>query len=222
MADPGATWQAEVVDALEALGHAFEDHVAATEPRPLRRDAREVPAPALQGQPHLREEGDHGPRSPEGSTRLAGPAGGRGSSGCHARWTAPHGRIVKHRQHGADLVWNRLRDPHRRPRRRRLTRMAAPANQRVAATGRPWGRGRSARAPLASGRVVVIDGGLASELEEAGLTGSATSCGRRALLRRARVHRRRAPGLLPGPARASRSPPATRPRSRASPHRARP
>jgi hypothetical protein len=104
-----ATWHAEATDALEALGQAFEDHVAATEaPGGLYDEMREK-------SPHLRTKAD----------RLRGehPAITAALTGASAHLATPPadeadadairdelqrlmGPIVRHRQHGADLVWD--------------------------------------------------------------------------------------------------------------------
>ena len=88
------TWRAEVADALEALGHAFEDHVAETEARGgLYEEMRDI-APQLGAKAgRLREE------HPAITAALGAgfgpprhPAGGRGRRGRHPRRPpAPHG-----------------------------------------------------------------------------------------------------------------------------------
>jgi hypothetical protein len=101
-------WRAEVSGALEALANAFEDHVTETEaPGGLYEEMWEM-APHLSGKAHrLREE--HPPIA--ASLVDAGAVLG-GSLTADAEIDAVRdelqrlmGRIVRHRQHGADLVW---------------------------------------------------------------------------------------------------------------------
>ena len=104
-----ATWQAEVVDALEALVHAFEDHVAATEaPGGLYDEMREK-------SPHLRAKADRLREEhpaitaalAQGSAGLAAPpADEAAADATREELQRLMGRIVRHRQHGADLVWD--------------------------------------------------------------------------------------------------------------------
>lgn len=104
-----ATWQAEVVDALEALGHAFEDHVTATEaPGGLYDEMREK-SPHLRSKANrLREEHPAITAAlAEGSARLAlPPADEAEADATRDDLQRLMGRIVRHRQHGADLVWD--------------------------------------------------------------------------------------------------------------------
>ena len=102
------TWHAEATDALESLGHAFEDHVAATEASGgLYDEMRDT-------SPHLREKAarlraEHPAISAaliEGSARLAAPpADDADADAVRDELQGLMGRIVRHRQHGADLVW---------------------------------------------------------------------------------------------------------------------
>jgi hypothetical protein len=101
-------WRAEVADALEALGHAFEDHVAATEaPGGLYDEMRET-APHLGAKARrLREE------HPQITAALAAavprlgapPADEADVETLRDDLQRLMGQIVRHRQHGADLVW---------------------------------------------------------------------------------------------------------------------
>lgn len=102
------TWHAEVTDALEALGHAFEDHVAATEARGGLYDEMREKSPHLRTKANrLRDE--HPAITAaliEASTRLAAPpADEADAEAVRDELQRLMGRIVRHRQHGADLVW---------------------------------------------------------------------------------------------------------------------
>jgi hypothetical protein len=107
------TWHAEVTDALEVLGHAFEDHVAATEARGGLYDEMRDTAPHLGTKSgRLREE--HPAITAaliEASVRLAALATNAADADAADADAARDelqrlmGRIVRHRQHGADLVW---------------------------------------------------------------------------------------------------------------------
>jgi len=103
------TWHAEATDALEALGHAFEDHVAATEaPGGLYNEMREK-SPHLRAKANrLREEHPAIIAAlEEASSRLAvPPADEADAEGIRDELQRLMGRLVKHRQHGADLVWD--------------------------------------------------------------------------------------------------------------------
>jgi hypothetical protein len=102
------TWHAEATNALESLGHAFEDHVAATEaPGGLYDEVRDT-------SPHLREKAtrlraEHPAITAalvEGAARLAAPpADDADADAVRDELQRLMGRIVRHRQHGADLVW---------------------------------------------------------------------------------------------------------------------
>ena len=106
------TWQVEVVDALEALGHAFEDHVTATEaPGGLYDEMREK-SPHLRAKANrLREEHPAITAAlAEGSAHLAvPPADEAAADATRDDLQRLMGRILKHRQHGADLVWDAYR-----------------------------------------------------------------------------------------------------------------
>ena len=102
------TWHAEVTDALEALGHAFEDHVAATESRGGLYDEMRDTSPHLGAKAsRLREEHPAITTAlAEASTRLAAPpADEADADAARDELQRLMGRIVRHRQHGADLVW---------------------------------------------------------------------------------------------------------------------
>jgi hypothetical protein len=103
------TWHAEATDALEALGHAFEDHIAATEaPGGLYNEMREK-SPHLRAKANrLREEHPAITAAlEEASSRLAvPPADEADAEGIRDELQRLMGRLVKHRQHGADLVWD--------------------------------------------------------------------------------------------------------------------
>jgi hypothetical protein len=101
-------WRAEVADALDALANAFEDHVTETEaPGGLYEEMGDI-APHLSAKARrLREE--HPP-----ITAALVEAGARlGSSivddadveAVRDDLQRVMGRIIRHRQHGADLVW---------------------------------------------------------------------------------------------------------------------
>ncbi len=106
------TWRAEVADALEALGHAFEDHVAETEAKGgLYEEMRDL-APQLGAKAgRLREE--HPAITAAlvaAATRLgAPPADDAQADATRDELQRLMGRIVRHRQHGADLVWEAYR-----------------------------------------------------------------------------------------------------------------
>jgi hypothetical protein len=102
------TWQAEVADALDALGQAFEDHVAATEaPGGLYDEMRDTSPHLGTKSNRLREE--HPAITAaliEASARLAAPpADDADADAVRDELQRLMGRIVRHRQHGADLVW---------------------------------------------------------------------------------------------------------------------
>jgi hypothetical protein len=105
--DP-ATWRAEVADALEALGHAFEDHVTATEAVGGLYDEMGATSPHLNTKAK-RLRGEH----PEITAALVDaaarvavpPADDAAADAIRADLQRLMGQIVRHRQHGADLVW---------------------------------------------------------------------------------------------------------------------
>lgn len=102
------TWRAEVAEALESLDQAFEDHVTATEaPEGLYAEMRAT-------SPHLGTKAnrlrDEHPEITaalvEASARLAAPpADEADADAIRAVLQRLMGQIVRHRQHGADLVW---------------------------------------------------------------------------------------------------------------------
>jgi hypothetical protein len=106
------TWRAEVADALEALGDAFEDHVAETEARGgLYEEMRDI-APQLGAKAgRLREEHPAITAAlAQASVRLAiPPADEADADASRDVLQRLMGRIVRHRQHGADLVWEAYR-----------------------------------------------------------------------------------------------------------------
>jgi len=106
------TWRAEVADALEALGDAFEDHVAETEARGgLYEEMRDI-APQLGAKAgRLREEHPAITAAlAQASVRLAiPPADEADADATRDVLQRLMGRIVRHRQHGADLVWEAYR-----------------------------------------------------------------------------------------------------------------
>jgi len=103
------TWHAEATDALESLGHAFEDHVAATEASGGLYDEVRDTAPHLRTKANrLREE--HPAITAAliaASARLiAPPADEADADAARDELQRLMGQIVRHRQHGADLVWD--------------------------------------------------------------------------------------------------------------------
>lgn len=106
------TWRDEVADALEALGQAFEDHVSETEASGGLYDEMRDIAPQLGAKSgRLREE--HPAITAalvEASARLAAPpADDADADAARDELQRLMGRIVRHRQHGADLVWEAYR-----------------------------------------------------------------------------------------------------------------
>ncbi len=102
------TWRDEVAGHLEVLRQAFDDHVAETEHAGGLYDEMEQVAPHLAGKARrLREE------HPQVAAALDGAAGRLASPLDPAAdvdvlrddLQRLMGRIVRHRQHGADLVW---------------------------------------------------------------------------------------------------------------------
>jgi hypothetical protein len=103
------TWHVEATDALEALGHAFEDHVDATEASGGLYDEMREKSPHLRAKANrLREE--HPAITAalvEASARLAAPpADEADADAIRDELQRLMGRIMRHRQHGADLVWD--------------------------------------------------------------------------------------------------------------------
>jgi len=103
------TWHVEATDALEALSHAFEDHVAATEASGGLYDEMREKSPHLRAKANrLREE--HPAITAalvEASARLAAPpADEADADAIRDGLQRLMGRIMRHRQHGADLVWD--------------------------------------------------------------------------------------------------------------------
>ena len=100
------TWHAEVSEALEALGHAFEDHVAATEAAGGLYDEMGATSPHLSAKAN-RLRAEHPAITAgliEGSARLAAPPADDADA-VREELQRLMGQIVRHRQHGADLVW---------------------------------------------------------------------------------------------------------------------
>lgn len=101
-------WRAEVADALDVLGNAFEDHVAETETGGGLYDEMEDIAPHLAAKAsRLREEHPQIAAAlvAAGAT-LAGPIADEAQvDAVRDDLQRLMGRIVRHRQHGADLVW---------------------------------------------------------------------------------------------------------------------
>lgn len=106
------SWRAEVADALEALGHAFQDHVSETEATGGLYDEMRDIAPQLGAKAgRLREEHPAITAAlAEASARLAAPpADEADADAARDELQRLMGRIVRHRQHGADLVWEAYR-----------------------------------------------------------------------------------------------------------------
>ncbi|HSW42377.1 MAG TPA: hypothetical protein VLM76_07715 [Patescibacteria group bacterium] len=102
------TWRADVADALEALGHAFEDHVTETEAAGGLYEEMRDTAPHLGAKARrLREEHPVITAAlTEASSLLAvPPADEAAADAARDGLQRLMGRIVRHRQHGADLVW---------------------------------------------------------------------------------------------------------------------
>ena len=212
------TWRAEVADALEALGQAFEDHVAATEaPGGLYDEMRET-SPHLGAKANrLRDE--HPAITAalvEATARLAAPPAGRRRRGGHPRRApAPDGPDRAPSPARGRPGLGGLRDRHRRHRRRRLTWLAVDGR-----TGRVRGLDPAAADPLAP----LLAGGTRSRSSTAASrpswrprgTTSPTGSGRRDSSPTSRRRSSRPTWRTSGPARGSRSRRATRPRSRGS------
>jgi hypothetical protein len=102
------TWRAYVADALHALADAFEDHVSETEgPTGLYAEMEDV-APHLSAKARrLRDE--HPPITAglaDAGSRLGGSLVDDAEvEAVRDELQRVMGRIVRHRQHGADLVW---------------------------------------------------------------------------------------------------------------------
>jgi len=102
------TWRGEVTGDLEALRQAFDDHVAETEHAGGLYDEMEQIAPHLAGKARrLREEHPQiAATLADGAARLASPlAPTTDVDALRDDLQRLMGRIVRHRQHGADLVW---------------------------------------------------------------------------------------------------------------------
>jgi hypothetical protein len=102
------SWRADTSDALETLANAFEDHVTATEAPGGLYD--EIAATS----PHLRTKANRlRAEHPEITATLAAaaaqlaapPADAAAADAARDELQRLMGRIVRHRQHGADLVW---------------------------------------------------------------------------------------------------------------------
>jgi hypothetical protein len=105
-------WRAEVDDALVHLGHAFEDHVAETEaPGGLYEEMGDL-APHLASK--ARRLRDEHPQIAAGLVEAGGLVAGPLADEADIERVRDElqrlmGRIVRHRQHGADLVWEAYR-----------------------------------------------------------------------------------------------------------------
>jgi hypothetical protein len=101
-------WRAEAVAGLSTLTHAFEDHVAETEAPGGLYDEMSETAPHLGAKARrLREEHPQIAAALAGAAgRLAGPLESEAAvDEVRDDLQRVMGRIVRHRQHGADLVW---------------------------------------------------------------------------------------------------------------------
>jgi hypothetical protein len=102
------TWLAEVTETLESLGQAFEDHVTATEAPGGLYDEMGATSPHLNTKAN-RLRAEHPVITAaliEGSARLATPpADDADADAVRDELQRLMGQIVRHRQHGADLVW---------------------------------------------------------------------------------------------------------------------
>jgi len=101
-------WRAGVAARLAALGDAFAEHVAETEGAGGLYDEMEEIAPHVHGKARrLREE--HPPLTQaivDAAARLAGPfTEGTDLDAVRDDMQRLMGRVVRHRSHGADLVW---------------------------------------------------------------------------------------------------------------------
>ncbi len=101
-------WRAETADALDALTQAFEDHVTETEgPTGLYAEMEDV-APHVSARAH-RLRGEHPPITAalvDAHARLGGSLADEAEvEAVRDELQRAMGRIVRHRQHGADLVW---------------------------------------------------------------------------------------------------------------------
>jgi hypothetical protein len=103
------TWHAEATDALVSLGHAFEDHVAATEASGGLYDEVRETAPHLRTKAN-RLRAEHPAITAaliEATARLAVPPADEADADVvRDELQRLMGQIVRHRQHGADLVWD--------------------------------------------------------------------------------------------------------------------
>jgi len=102
------SWRAEVAEHLEALGQAFDDHVEETEHPGGLYDEMEEIAPHLAGKARrLREEHPAVAAAlVDAGARVAQPlADDVDIDALRDDLQRLMGRIVRHRQHGADLVW---------------------------------------------------------------------------------------------------------------------
>lgn len=102
------TWRHEVADRVDNLGLAFQEHVVETESPGGLYDEMADQAPHLSGKARRLRE-DHPPISgliADARTRLAQPfAADVDLDALRDDLQRLLGRIVRHRQHGADLVW---------------------------------------------------------------------------------------------------------------------
>ena len=102
------TWREGVAAKLSALGDAFAEHVAETEGAGGLYDEMEEIAPHVHGKARrLREE--HPPLTQaivDAAARFVGPfTEGTDLDALRDDMQRLMGRIVRHRSHGADLVW---------------------------------------------------------------------------------------------------------------------
>jgi len=102
------TWREGVAAQLAALGDAFAEHVAETEGAGGLYDEMEEIAPHVHGKARrLREE--HPPLTQaivDAAARFAGPfTEGTDLDAVRDDMQRLMGRVVRHRSHGADLVW---------------------------------------------------------------------------------------------------------------------
>ncbi|MDA8237695.1 MAG: hypothetical protein M0T75_07425 [Chloroflexi bacterium] len=101
-------WRAEATDALEALTHAFDDHVSETEaPGGLYEEMADI-APHLGAK--ARRLRDEHPLIAASLVTAGGQLGGPLAEDAEIDEVRDElqrlmGRIIRHRQHGADLVW---------------------------------------------------------------------------------------------------------------------
>ncbi len=102
------TWRRTVIERLDGLRAAFDDHVAETESEGGLYDEMAEQAPHLSGKAHRLRE-DHAPIAAllgDAQRRLAAPFPADADlDRLRDDLQRLMGRIVRHRQQGADLVW---------------------------------------------------------------------------------------------------------------------